>query len=88
MTTVYFREIFDQKDDDELKELIARMSSRLFIRADGGVPEVAANPVAMAYLIGYIEHMKKLIEERYDIKIEPIQELDVSMMYPPTKAKH
>lgn len=54
MKVMQFKEVFDIKDDDQLKDLISRVAARLVIK---GIDEIIANPVAMQMIDGYLQYL-------------------------------
>lgn len=54
MKPVQFRDVFDLKDDDNLKDIISLVAARLVTK---GVDEIVANPVAMQMICGYMTYL-------------------------------
>lgn len=64
MHVLQFKEVFDLKDDDQLKDLISRVAARLILISEGSVEETVANPVAIQMISGYMNFLfNKICEE-------------------------
>lgn len=87
MTTgnVAFRQIWDQRDDEEIRQMIVRVANRLHHFSGPDLHIMLANPLAMQMIIGYlnglflelcardgidISQMPALDGEGYDINLE------------------
>lgn len=64
MNVMQFKDVFDLKDDEQLKDLISRVAARIVLVSKGGIDELVANPVAIQMIAGYMEFLfNKLCEE-------------------------
>lgn len=57
MLSLQFKDVFDLKDDDQLKDLVSRVAARIVILSKGSVDEITANPIALQMLMGYMQHL-------------------------------
>lgn len=65
-----FRQVFDLRDDEQLKDLISRVAARLIIVSEGGVSELVANPVAIQMISGYMQFLFDKICEEHGITLD------------------
>lgn len=69
MHVLQFREVFDLKDDDQLKDLISRVAARLILISEGGIEETVANPIAIQMISGYMNFLFSKICEEHNITL-------------------
>lgn len=67
MIVLQFKQVFDLKDDDQLKDLVSRVAARLVIL---GSEELVANPIALQMISGYMQYLYDKICAENNISIE------------------
>lgn len=67
MIVLQFKQVFDLKDDEQLKDLISRVAARLVIL---GSDELVANPIAIQMISGYMQYLYDKICRENNITIE------------------
>lgn len=89
-TELQFKDVFDLKDDEQLKDLISRVAARIVIVSKGGVDEIVANPVAIQMLSGYMTYLfNKLCEENeITLDLNVAADADVEFFNIHRKTKH
>lgn len=70
MISLQFKDVFDLKDDDQLKDLVSRVAARIVILGGGSVEEVTANPIALQMIMGYMQHLYMKICQENGIIID------------------
>lgn len=78
MTTEFkFKQVFDQKDDAQLTDLVSRVAARLVLLSQGAVDEMSANPIALQMIAGYMEHLHNKICRENGITISTKHDANV-----------
>lgn len=69
-TSLQFKEVFDRKDDEDLKALVSRVAARVIVRAEGDIPEPMGNPIALQMIAGYMNFLFQRICQESGITME------------------
>lgn len=67
MIALQFKQVFDLKDDEQLKDLVSRVAARLVLL---GAEELVANPIALQMISGYMQYVHDKICTENNITIE------------------
>lgn len=76
-TEVKFKQVFDLKDDKQLKDLVTRVAARLVVLSQGVIDERTANPVALQMISGYMQYLHNQICEENGIELATTHNADV-----------